>query len=766
MSPAPQRDRPPSRRAQRAAAADADFLAKLSALPSDAEITSALASLHAAASALVDQTQCPICADGMRAASQLTCGHYCCGSCVSKILDNRKMRCPFCKHPTNKRSLRFTPILAEDICNAAVFVKSKVDDAVSVGGSGADESARPAMNDGFAATSMHQLRLHQQRQQRQVELHERSLKSFERSLELSSSPSASPPFLAAATATAPPSRASFCAFCPAGVDPSSVLPPSTTVNLSHTVPLPLASAKARPRSVHEECALFARDVQLRGTEFLYIPKSIKASRKTLCARDACGRTGASVCCAASACTVAFHLVCALATDGCKVMEDGSYKLYCPGHRNQAPVPLDMEMEIAPDCTQGRESMDVCMACGIGGHLVLCDGDGCDRATHMACANLKVVNVCDDWFCSYCLGVTVAASDAAGVHKENKLPALSKAPGVSSTKLFSNAAKTKSSPKRTKRSLASSQPVSRKRKSTVLQPVSFNTQPALATAMSSPAKTIRPCTKSCDNATSEGLNDNFASYLATANIPGDSQRNQSQHLVYKRVRRTQTGGPAMVIIATGLDAVSQALLARFKTRYKATVSIVKDYSPRVTHVVVTAYNSEDTPTRTVKLCKGIVANLPIVCLKWIDVAMAAPAGYPCPPPEQYLHKYTLNVRHMSPFAGLRFYFGSLQGYAIRKEDLIEIVKTGKGSVMLSEPTVHTSTTKGPIYIVRAKPNDADGANSNASVSIEPSQLSRQRRKSASWADHVPNGCTLITADWILDQATGASAAFLNDESFGF
>jgi hypothetical protein len=212
---------------------------------------------------------------------------------------------------------------------------------------------------------------------------------------------------------------------------------------------------------------------------------------------------------------------------------------------------------------------------------------------------------------------------------------------------------------------------------------------------------------------------------------------------------------MVVLATGLDAVSQALLAKFKARYKTTVSIVRDFSPRVTHVVVTAYGREDTPTRTVKLCKGIVANLPIVCLKWVSEAVAIAPGLPCPPPGNYLHKYTLSMSQMSPFAGLRFYFGSLRDHAIRKEDLIEIVKTGKGAIMLSEPTVHTSTSKGAMYIVRAKP-DSDEC-------VEPSQFSRQRRLASDWSHTVPNGCTLVTPDWILDQATGASCALPNDGS---
>jgi hypothetical protein len=86
--------------------------------------------------------------------------------------------------------------------------------------------------------------------------------------------------------------------------------------------------------------------------------------------------------------------------------------------------------------------------------------------------------------------------------------------------------------------------------------------------------------------------------------------------------------------------------------------------------------------------------------------------------------------------LRFFFARLENCATSKEDLMEIVKIGKGSIMFSEPTVHTSTLQGPIYIVRSSGKPSDGTH-----------YSRQRRASDI---ALPPGCELISPEWILDQ----------------
>jgi hypothetical protein len=364
------------------------------------------------------------------------------------------------------------------------------------------------------------------------------------------------------------------------------------------------------------------------------------------------------------------------------MDDGSYKVYCPAHEKLAPAVDNerfAELEVAPDCTQGRDSSDVCMICNGSGRLVLCDG--CNRAAHMTCANLKLISAVDDWFCSRCAN---AGSDVGGDDaKENDLREDS-----SKTNTVTDIDGTACKKKAKKRGSAASQPSNRKRKSNVLRTMSSNSQQASLSFVPR-SESLMTGIQTCDNSPrrGEGNCGSRANWTPLDRPAAATDRSLSQQqVVYKRARRGPTGGATMVVLATGLDAVSQALLAKFKARYKTTVSIVRDFSPRVTHVVVTAYGREDTPTRTVKLCKGIVANLPIVCLKWVSEAVAIAPGLPCPPPGNYLHKYTLSMSQMSPFAGLRFYFGSLRDHAIRKEDLIEIVKTGKGAIMLSEPTV--------------------------------------------------------------------------------
>jgi hypothetical protein len=429
---------------------------------------------------------------------------------------------------------------------------------------------------------------------------------------------------------------------------------------------------------------------MRCDKLVNVHKAISSARRTSCARKLCGRKGATVRCSADGCQTSYHFVCALA-DECIAVNDGSFQIFCSQDRDLAPVVDDddfEQMKVDPESYDCRNSRDECFRCGFGGHLLLCDG--CDRSTHVGCSGLRALPI-GEWYCKVCTD-----RSNKGFGKENAIPEGSTG-GVNA-----HEGRRKQHCKRKHLSMIACDPSKRD----YISNIPSATPPAGARNR---------------NNTSKGF-----------------KADKISHPVYKRACR---GENQMVLMPTGLDGPSQDLLKFAAKRFRFTVSHV--YHHRVTHVLISAYGSDELPVRTVKLCKGLAANLPVVCFQWVHDAVYN-ASTVCPATDRYIHSVSPSPQRNSLFEGGRFFFARLDNCSTAKDELMDIVKIGKGSIMFAEPTVHTSTAQGTIYVVRSKGTNPD-----------PSQCSRQRRAS----DMIlPPGCELISPDWILEQCMPIHSTF--------
>jgi hypothetical protein len=637
---------------------------------------------------LDDATTCRICLDSMTAPCRLSCGHQFCGPCIERILlqPKSRIRCALCKHPTSKRSIRSAPIPLAGII-ASIHELTRLLDATKTyscdlsnspdrHSSTGTPAPKAPMNDGFLTVNMsahRQFQINNTREHHDV--------------------SASDGHTSVASTTPPPRRStdlmtslsSPCAFCPLDFDYQALLPPDVILGPVITVHPP--SRTKHCIQVHEECALHSRGVYLQSEKLINVHKVLSGARGTCCAEDLCKRKGATVHCAADGCTMAYHFVCAL-VQNCLVVDDGSFQVFCIAHRNLAPVlnADDFEhMKVDPESPDCKDSRDECFVCGFGGQLLLCDG--CDRSTHVGCSGLKALPI-GDWHCQIC-------KDGLGnsINKENTAP-IADIEGIYSS--------------------GYRRPRQRKRSRLMVSEQEFLNHNRFATALVAIPSGNLP-------------DGNSPVALVTG---GSNHTTNMSHPVYKRICR---GENQMVVLPTGLSEATQALLKIASRRFK--LNIAHTYSPRVTHILISCYGPDEVPVRTVKLCKGLVANLPVICFQWIHEAVYGGDSV-CPPVDKFLHSYSLRTGKQALFSGLRFFFARLENCATSKEDLMEIVKIGKGSIMFSEPTVHTSTLQGPIYIVRSSGKPSDGTH-----------YSRQRRASDI---ALPPGCELISPEWILDQ----------------
>lgn len=652
--------------------------------PGDLAQMRAVAALRASLDAAFAAVHCVVCQDSLVDPCQLSCCHLLCSACFSHALDatdNGPTPCPVCRARVVKRAVRPAPLPLDQI--VASFTRLDF-----------------LLHDAEAAL-----------------VHDRPPAE---SVPAPQPPPPPPPPpkpkpTSAATAKLPASSSypvSACALCPRGVDPSTVAPgtdlgPLRPVNEAAggdggvgggrggvgggrggEAGAGAGAARAGLR-VHEECAFFADKVHAHGNTCVNVEKALRAAKKELCAREACGRKSAAILCAGPDCHARYHYVCAVA-DGCKVLTDGSYTVFCPEHSPLAP---DLDMDdfalnlIDPDGTQGRESPDECRVCGKGGDLMLCDG--CNLAYHVVCAELPSLPA-GRWSCGICAG-THEIRDVAGVARyvagEDEAVGELPAPPIKR-----GGAPPKPPPSSKKPSQAG------KRKS------------------ASRAAPLRPVS---DNVFSPGP-------PSAGSVVG-----VAASVTCKRRRRS---GEGPVILPTGLNSESKAMLVAVQKRYKHQFAIASDFSPRVTHVLVDAYLPGDRPTRTVKLCKGIVANLPIVCFKWVEDAVSG-GSCPAPSSETYAHGMTRSADGGGLFAGQRFYFSSCKDGPLPRGDLMQIVKVGMGTVVTHEPTLMTPVQeRRRVLVVR----------STQGVSQQ-----RNRRQSQS-PPQLPPGCEVVTPEWILDE----------------
>lgn len=500
-----------------------------------------------------------------------------------------------------------------------------------------------------------------------------------------------------------------CALCPPKVPPSFVVPNLHVGRLRPANPHAPVS-KTNPR-VHTECAFFASTVYDKSDCFINVEKTVRTSRSSVCQYEPCNRTGASVICGADGCEMRYHYVCAVKSD-CAVCNDGSYTIFCNAHRDLAPQ-LDMDEfalnQIDADGTQGRETADECFICGKGGNLLLCDGSECPRAYHVVCAGEAAIPE-GTWFCGICRGqnmasVAVDADVRLAAGLERKSPCAVPSDSFVDRDYTLSSSK-KSHPRRKPTSLSTN-----KRK-----------------------RDQKPTTLEVEHGDVERQ-------LISSQTPIKALSGPVKDLSYKRRRESVS----IAILPTALSEASVAILKALQKRHKS-FRVSASFSPKVTHVLSNAFDANDVPRRTVKLCKGIVSNIPIVCLKWLDDAFSSDV---LPSLDDYLHPLSRSKTRGPLFDGHYFQFGSIGGAgAIAKQDLMEIVKAGNGSILAHEPTADSALCRrGNIYLVRVK--------------TEASQQGSRRQSQV--PSQVPPGCTLISPEWILDECTRPSLVGIDKEN---
>lgn len=630
-----------------------DFATALA--PQDAALMRSVSSLRASLDTCFDAVKCVVCQESLSDAQQLECCHALCKQCLDKSMevmpkvDRGRSPCPVCRFPINKRSIQDAPLPVAQIVAAFERLDFLIADAEQslhddkpppdsmppapptpprTAAGPVDDVSRPALSPSSSAN------------QKQ-------------------SPCSTYPV-------------SACAFCPRGVDPATVF---RGAEMGPLRPLAAPGATKSTQRVHEECGFFAENVYSRAGNFVNAEKALRKAKKKLCQRDACGRKGATVVCAADNCDARFHYVCALAAD-CVVLLDGSYSMFCPSHVHLAPR-LDMDdfaqHRIDPDGSQAQQSADICLACGKGGELVLCDD--CDRACHLVCAGLAAIPR-GAWRCGVCTGTL-------------KVP-------VAEIENQAGAATTLPPPK--------SETSHRKRKaprtpSQVLQPLSSNV-------------------------------------LRQSEGNGGKTTEKRKAVTYKRRRRS---GEGIVVLHTGLSSAQASMFSAARKKHKGAFSVASDFSKRVTHVVVNAYTPQDIPKRTLKLCMGIAANLPIVCFKWVEDAVSNPV-LPLPSLSSYLHRTSrVSCGRDGLFHDQRFFmaFKDNNGQVPTKQDITQLIQLGGGTIMTHQPMATAAVQEqGKVFYVKAK----EGG----------SQQNERRLSQHQTALQLPAGCEIIDLDWLLDK----------------
>lgn len=614
-----------------------------------------VSSLREHLSACFDAVKCVVCQESLSAAQQLECCHALCKPCLDKSMevmpkvDRGRSPCPVCRFPINKRVIQDAPLPIAQIVAAFERLDFLITDAQQ---SLHDDKPPPeSMPPPPTTPPPSDIR----------PVHDVSRPASSHSTPANSkhSPGSTYPV-------------SACAFCPRGVDPSTVAPGA---EMGPLCPLSAPGTTKSTLRVHEECGFFAENVYARAGQFVNAEKALRKAKKELCRRDACGRKGAAVVCVAEDCNARYHYVCALAAD-CVVLLDGSYSMFCPSHIHLAPK-LDMddfvEHQIDPNGSQAQHSADICLTCGKGGELVLCDD--CDRACHLVCAGLAAIPR-GKWICGICAGT----HEMLMVESENQAGsvALPASPPPSSRS------------EHRKRKVPST-PLQ------VLQSLSSNT---LRQRSSSGCKSVE----------------------------------KRKAVTYKRRRRS---GESIVILPTGLNGAQTSMLDAARKKHKGVFSVASDFSKRVTHVLVNAFTPGDTPKRTLKLCKCIAANLPVVCFKWVDDAVSNTVP---PSLAEYMHKTSrAGLGADGLFQGQRFFVGfkDQNGMVPAKQDISQLIQLGGGTIMTHQPTAAAAVQEcGKVFYVRAK----EGIN----------QQNERRLSQLQTALQLPAGCEVIDHDWLLDK----------------
>lgn len=198
---------------------------------------------------------------------------------------------------------------------------------------------------------------------------------------------------------------------------------------------------------------------------------------------------------------------------------------------------------------------------------------------------------------------------------------------------------------------------------------------------------------------------------------------------KKAQKSLNRAPRYVLANTSLSSTQKDKLQIVAKARKAMMKA--DMDKRVTHLIIRSNTKEETPPRTMKLCVAIARKIPVMCWKWIEES--AKFG-DWAPSEHYLHPLTWPRDQPSIFAGMRFFFGPFDGAREKREDMINLVTAGGGSVLHRDPSIDSGRPSQKLFYV------FDGEHSVYN-----------RRELLSRYDPPPEA-DVVSSGWILDRLT--------------
>lgn len=212
-------------------------------------------------------------------------------------------------------------------------------------------------------------------------------------------------------------------------------------------------------------------------------------------------------------------------------------------------------------------------------------------------------------------------------------------------------------------------------------------------------------------------------------PERVRRRSSKQSVKKKARKSTDVYRRYVLSTTGLDETRKELL-QATAKNKGTM-VRSELHKTVSHVVISAYTTDENPRRTMKLCKAIATKTPLVCWKWVEDSANVSAWLPVEP---YLHPLSWPKDEPQVFAGMRFYFGGYTGPKEKRQELTALVTIGGGSLIFWEPSAEMAPSNAPVYYIR----DDD--------------VEKGHRKELLTRCEPPSDVTIVPSAWILDRCT--------------
>ncbi len=200
----------------------------------------------------------------------------------------------------------------------------------------------------------------------------------------------------------------------------------------------------------------------------------------------------------------------------------------------------------------------------------------------------------------------------------------------------------------------------------------------------------------------------------------------------------------VLCATNLESYQWDMLEALGKRRKTPLKSEFDVKAEI--MILQVLKPDDSPKRTMKLCKAIAAGMKLICFDWIQESIGIYGKWP--DVAKYTHPLTRDPDVPGLFSDKEFYFGSLGNQGEHKDDLVEIVRLGGGKILTKKPTMPKSTDE----------SDKIEPPSSNLILVEDPALSEQRtgRRASLIAlkDSIP-GSELVAPNWILDQCCPAS-----------